>query len=460
MSFLNSIPRDLREKIDIISSSEPSALAVFEELYNYLSVEQESRKKSKTDDEAPKVAENSIIFQLKDVSVLTPFRKKLNLVISLSPMTGKPTLSLSKDMVPQLTISELNKCVKFATFLPVPEKSNVVYLFISYRSDALSDANDFLLVTLNKDATLAQLKSSGLISNPANDLSPCIDYIRKQAILVGFRIADPFSASNTGPKPFHVEAHRGTKEGTLYFLPDNVLFGFKKPILLFSSQEIESITYSSITRLTFNVTLITKSGERYEFSMIDQNEYALIDDYVKRKQVIDNSMSEENKAKRTNKEHSTEEHSLLAEAAQQLENGGKINDLPLDSDDEEADNDFEVESNLSDGSDVGSSQEDEEDLEEDNAQDEDEDEEEEEEEQEKDEEDAGQEQVAEKQAENDLDSMGPHFSNGIDHQQYEMPEKMHDPFNTNDFDDLTHEMSFPMESREGEDEDDSGVEYD
>ncbi|CEP64619.1 Rtt106p LALA0_S12e03070g [Lachancea lanzarotensis] len=457
MSFLDSIPRDLRQKIETISSFEPSALEAFEELYNFMSVEQETRKKPKTDASAPEVAENSIIFQLKDVSVLTPFRKKLNLVISLSPVTGKPTLSLSKDMVPQLTISELNKSVKFATFLPVPEKNNVVYLFISYRPDATSDATEFLLVTLNKDATLAQLKNSGLINTPANDMSPCIDYIRKQAILVGFRIADPFSASNTGPKPFHVEAHRGTKEGTLYFLPDNVLFGFKKPILLFSSQEIESITYSSITRLTFNVTLITKSGDRFEFSMIDQNEYALIDDYVKRKQVVDNSMSEENKAKRTNKEQHTEEHSLLAEAAQQLENGGKINDIPLESDDEEADNDFEIESNLSDGSDVGSSQEEEEDLEDEGAHEEKEDAEEQENEEEEEEEE---EEGVENDVGNAFDNLSQHFSNGVDHQQYELPEKLHDPFNANEFDDLTQEMSFPMESREVEEEDDSGVEYD
>ncbi|SCU96406.1 LAME_0F16138g1_1 [Lachancea meyersii CBS 8951] len=442
MSFLDQLPPDLREKIEIISTSNPSAIDVFQELYNYINIDPENRKKPKNSGLAPEVTEDSIIFQLRDVSVLTPFRKKLNLVISLSPISGKPTLSLSKDMVPQLTISELNKSVKFATFLPFPEKKNAVYLFMSYTSALDPNANEYLLVTLNKEATLTQLRSSGLIPNDANDISPCIDYIRKQAILVGFRVADPFSASNVGPVPFHVEAHRGTKEGTLYFLPDHVLFGFKKPILLFSSQEIESITYSSITRLTFNVTLITKNGDKYEFSMIDQNEYALIDDYVKRKQVVDNSMSEENKAKTAHKDQNAAEHSsLLAEAAQQLESGGKISNIPLESDDEEADNDFEGDSNLSDGSDIGSSEDEEE---------EDGDE----------EEDAAEEEAAEENVETALNEQDQNFSNEVDEQQFELLGKVHNTFGADDFDDLTQGISFPMETDGVEDEDDSGVEYD
>ncbi|CUS22420.1 LAQU0S05e04962g1_1 [Lachancea quebecensis] len=366
-NFLEDIPQELSKRIKAVCERDGSALKTFEDLYNYAKQDPELRKKIKGEEPLIEVPQDAVIFQLKDVSVLTPFRKKLDLVISVSPTTGKPALSLSKDMVPQLSITQLNTSVKFATFLPFPEKKNMAYLFICYVPEGDPAANEFVLVTLNKDATVKQFQAASLLNSESAEFSNCVEYIRKQAILVGFRISDPFSAASGATPSFHVEAHRGTKEGTLYFLPDHVLFGFKKPILLFSSQEIESITYSSITRLTFNVTLITKSGDKFEFSMIDQNEYTLIDDYVKRKQVIDNSMSEENKAKSAHKDQNATEHaSLLEEAAQQLKGEGNVGDIPLESDDEEADVDFEVDSSLSDGSDSGSGsdQEDQEDEEE------------------------------------------------------------------------------------------------
>ncbi|SCV05297.1 LANO_0H04390g1_1 [Lachancea nothofagi CBS 11611] len=451
--FLNSVPRELREKIEQVCFSNPLALDVFEELYQYTRDTIEVRKKTKSESVNSEVLEDSVIFQLKDVSVLTPFRKKLNLVISVSPVTGKPTLSLSKDMTPQLTISELNKGVKFATFLPFPEKANVVYLFICYNQGPEPNENEFVLVTMNKDVTLKQFVTSGLLTSEVNDFSYCIDYIRKQAILVGFRISDPFSVSTSGPKSFHVEAHRGTKEGTLYFLPDHVLFGFKKPILLFSSQEIESITYSSITRLTFNVTLITKNGDKFEFSMIDQNEFTLIDDYVKRKQVIDNSMSEENKAKTAHKDQNAAEHSsLLAEAAQQLKGEGQVSEIPLESDDEEADVDFEGDSNLSDGSDMVSNSEDDEDEMENEGSDEDE----EEQDEGEDREDNGGSENAKKVQKND-----PNVEDeDEDDQQYALPQGMENTFGANDFDELTHSIPLTMDNEDEEEDDDSGVEYD
>ncbi|SCU94166.1 LADA_0G06964g1_1 [Lachancea dasiensis] len=464
--FLDNVPRELREKVLNITNANPSTLGIFEELYNYAKNNPENRKKSRSDILGSEVAEESIIFQLKDVSVLTPFRKKLNLVFSISPTTGRPTLSLSKDMAPQLTLTELGRSIKFATFLPFPEKTNVIYLFISYSGPGQDPSvREVLLLTLNKDATLLQLKNSGLLASGLDDFAHCVEYIRKQAILVGFRISDPFSAANAGPRPFYVEAHRGTKEGTLYFLPDHVIFGFKKPILMFSSQEIESITYSSITRLTFNVTLTTKDGEKFEFSMIDQNEYTLIDDYVKRKQVIDNSMSEENKAKTAHKDmNSAEQSSLLAEAAQQIEDEGNINDIPLESDDEEADNDFEADSNASDGSDTGSNSDD-------DNQDEEDEEDEGVEEDIEDEEDGGDlynEEQHNAQLPNDgQDSwgggvaLGDQFNGGnVNDNQFGLHNSLDNAFGGSDFNPLAHDASLTVEKNVIDDEEDSGVEYD
>lgn len=353
-SFLNEIPISIREKIDKISSVLPDTIAVFEELYNYAKndIPDERRKIVKKDSKISSTAinESAIIFKLNNISVLSPLRKKLSLFFHLSESTRQPCLSLLKDSEVELSISNLKKNVVMATFLPVPEKKNLMYLFIKYNESNNRKHADPILISLNKETTVQQFQHLALIDNSTGNFEDCVEYMRKQAILTGFRISDPFSnASNEQNRTFHVECHRGTKEGTLYFLPDNIIFGFKKPILVFDSSDIGSITYSSITRLTFNVTLITKSEEKYEFSMIDQTEYANIDEYVKRKQVTDKSMSEELKAKSKSKNQNEDQQSILQETAEQMQKDVNINNVPLDSDDEE-DGNFEADSELSDGS--------------------------------------------------------------------------------------------------------------
>lgn len=392
MSFMDSLPKELQDKINKITTVLPNSFEIFQEVYkvgvtqgrNQSDDTQGSPKKRKLNDlsglnskESSKdIPQDNIIFKLREVSVLSPLRKKLNLILHLSETDKKPILSLERDSKIELSISDLRTNIKMATFLPVSEKPNLMYLFIKYtnpieRADSGKTHSDPILITLTKDHVLQQFHKFGILDVSVTDFNQCIDYMRKQAILTGFRISNPF-VTNVGNeeivKSFFVNCHRGTKEGSLYFLPDNILFGFRKPILLFDSSDIESITYSSITRLTFNVTLITKVGEKFEFSMIDQTEYTKIDEYVRRKQVVDKSMSEELKAKTKNKNHedANEDGSgALKEATQQMEAAGAVdlNDANLDSeDDEENDGNFEVESDLSDGSDNENENDDSEDL--------------------------------------------------------------------------------------------------
>lgn len=362
--FLEKLPDDLRSKVIGVVNIVPESLPVFEQLYMHAAANaDQARKMRKLDGEelehtAPD--ENQIIFTIKDASVLSPIRKKLNFILHLSPQTRKPMLSLLKNGKPELTIKDLRTNIVMATFLPVAEKQNYVYIFISYENSIGGKHTEPILMTLNKNALLEQFRESGLLDSSVDDFTKCVEYMRKQAILAGFRISDPFfSSGSAANESFHVECHRGTKEGTLYFLPDHLIFGFKKPILLFKSVDIEAITYSSITRLTFNVTLITKGEQKFEFSMIDQNEFAKIDEYVKRKQVKDKSMSEELKAKSKSKGGQQNNEgdnvpSALEEATQQMENEAQAPNIRLDSDDEEEDENFEGESDLSDGSGVES----------------------------------------------------------------------------------------------------------
>ncbi|KAK5780628.1 hypothetical protein RI543_001750 [Arxiozyma heterogenica] len=411
MSFLDDLPVDLQKKIKKVTSILPNTLDTFKELYEFAinqnnqSTNDSKRRKlnnssyntSNNNDESSRnspagypdnltvqnmISQDDIIFQLKDVSVLSPLRKKLNFFLHLSSIDKAPILSLERDSKIELSIHDLRSNIQMAVFLPVSEKPNLTYLFIKYAHS--NSYNEPILINLANDLILNQFHKLGILETSVTDFASCIDYIRKQAILTGFRISNPFS-SNGDPmhSSFSINCHRGTKEGTLYFLPDNILFGFKKPILLFDSNDIESITYSSITRLTFNMTLITKKGQTFEFSMIDQNEYTRIDEYVKRKQVVDRSMSEELKAKTKSKisnnnnnmgshnnnsinnsknnedsldPNNTNGHqSILEAASKQFEQSNKfnLNDVHLDSEDDEAlDANFEAESDLSDGSEI------------------------------------------------------------------------------------------------------------
>ncbi|ONH78832.1 hypothetical protein BON23_2189 [Saccharomyces cerevisiae] len=366
--FLDELPESLSRKIGTVVRVLPSSLEIFEELYKYALNENSNdrsghHKKPRIDVSSDllktdEISETNTIFKLEGVSVLSPLRKKLDLVFYLSNVDGSPVITLLKGNDRELSIYQLNKNIKMASFLPVPEKPNLIYLFMTYTSCEDNKFSEPVVMTLNKENTLNQFKKLGLLDSNVTDFEKCVEYIRKQAILTGFKISNPFVNSTLVDtdaekiNSFHLQCHRGTKEGTLYFLPDHIIFGFKKPILLFDASDIESITYSSITRLTFNASLVTKDGEKYEFSMIDQTEYGKIDDYVKRKQMKDKSMSEELKAKSKSKGQATDgtadQPSILQEATRQMQDEKKAG--MFSDDDEENDQNFEAESDLSDGS--------------------------------------------------------------------------------------------------------------
>lgn len=130
-------------------------------------------------------------------------------------------------------------------------------------------------------------------------------------------------------KAVHVKAHRGSKDGYLFFLPNGILWGFKKPLLFIPLDRINSVSYVSVLQRTFDVVVEVdvshaphqehpKSGqpgaqwdenerpltEDIEFSMIDQEDYGTIDEtYVRRHGLNNASMAEGRKAKRQLREN-------------------------------------------------------------------------------------------------------------------------------------------------------------
>lgn len=109
-------------------------------------------------------------------------------------------------------------------------------------------------------------------------------------------------------KAVHVKAFRGSKDGYLFFLPTGILWGFKKPLLFLPLEKIVAVSYTSVLQRTFNIVVELEGqvgeeegqgGQEIEFSMLDQEDYAGIDQsYVRRHGLADRSMAEQRKAKK------------------------------------------------------------------------------------------------------------------------------------------------------------------
>ena len=93
--------------------------------------------------------------------------------------------------------------------------------------------------------------------------------------------------------------------GFLFFLENGIFFGFKKPLVFFDFDSIESISYTSVLQRTFNLNISYKptpdsEPEEIEFSMLDQADFAGIDAYIKRHELQDASMADARRAKKLN----------------------------------------------------------------------------------------------------------------------------------------------------------------
>ncbi|KAH8730321.1 hypothetical protein GQ44DRAFT_645575 [Phaeosphaeriaceae sp. PMI808] len=100
-------------------------------------------------------------------------------------------------------------------------------------------------------------------------------------------------------KAYHVKAHRGSKEGYLFFTSVGILYGFKKPLAYFDFATINSIAYAAVLRNTFNL-VITIQTQEIEFGMLDQADYSGINDYVQKHGLQDASLAAARRAKKLN----------------------------------------------------------------------------------------------------------------------------------------------------------------
>jgi hypothetical protein len=85
----------------------------------------------------------------------------------------------------------------------------------------------------------------------------------------------------------------------LFFTAVGILYGFKKPLAYFDFASMNSIAYAAVLRNTFNLAITTQTQE-IEFGMLEQADYAGINDYVQKHGLQDASLAAARRAKKLN----------------------------------------------------------------------------------------------------------------------------------------------------------------
>jgi hypothetical protein len=255
-------------------------------------------------------------FECDGVSISVPARKKLKLEFSVdaaSTQQGEIRLLTPTDSSIEYTLPTAS--IDQAFCLPVPEKQARQWNFCIFpHSNALAADGttplDQLVFTMNEPKAGAEVDD---VFNTETQLNALLaPYNRTVTRPSDAEFASSIPQSHRkGETAYHVKAHRGSKEGYLFFLPHGVVFGFKKPLVFFPFGVIESVSYTSVLQRTFNlVVAATEPGaasaagtgevKETEFSMLDQADFAGIDAYIKKHGLNDASMAAQRRAKAYN----------------------------------------------------------------------------------------------------------------------------------------------------------------
>ena len=199
--------------------------------------------------------------------------------------------------------------------LPVPEKAQAQYNFCIFSQASDGSTNDQLLWTV-PDTVPKDGVFTGAHPFKADDtyrtiltslLNDSLKPYKKRVIEPSEKdfASQLAQAHRKGEKAYHVKSFRGSKDGFLFFLSNGIFWGFKKPLEFFAFDAIESVSYTSVLQRTFNLNIAIRQSkdvdiQEFEFSMIDQADFAGIDEYVKRNQLQDASMAEQRRAKKLN----------------------------------------------------------------------------------------------------------------------------------------------------------------
>ncbi|KAI4753242.1 Rtt106-domain-containing protein [Aureobasidium sp. EXF-3400] len=265
----------------------------------------------------------NVLYSVPETSFAVPQRKKMTVQLAADPQR------LEEGAIRVVhEASGVNLAVPFSKIeqvfcLPVPEKATRQWNFVVFANQTLDLKSgdrvieaEQIVWTMTETAPanvkaadgFAPLDVDTYVTSAMRSLNACIKGHGKNVIIPTeqeFSSAIPQS-HRKGEAAYHVKAHKGSKDGYLFFLSVGIVWAFKKPLALFTFENIESISYTSVLQRTFNIVITTMpdptTGEKQdiEFSMLDQADFAGIDEYVKRHDLNDASMAADRRAKKLN----------------------------------------------------------------------------------------------------------------------------------------------------------------
>ncbi|KAG0173011.1 hypothetical protein DFQ30_009136 [Apophysomyces sp. BC1015] len=337
----------LCDSVNNLISLHPESQTVVQALVAYynakLTADEPQRKKRRID----QTTEN-IVATITDLSFQQPTRKKYNLVITTSHL--QITLPNAEVIESEWPLKDF----KLGVYVPTPDKPS--YTFALFRNQTSEEAIVFTL----QDKGSATIRRPGqpdeIVNSDKHQVIARIltDSARIQFTTPSAQVFRSTGVSATTGKPqdrCHVNVYLKTKEGSLFFLPSGILFGFKKPTLFFPLSSIAGIAVSGVTQRTFDLAIKLEKAKiplgsmskqaadeeeeiTLQFSMIEQSEYEGINAYINKTGINDKSMDEELKAPepKSRKEETDEEGNPIL--------GDERNTKAME-EDEEHDEDFE-----------------------------------------------------------------------------------------------------------------------
>ncbi|OLN86581.1 Histone chaperone [Colletotrichum chlorophyti] len=263
-------------------------------------------------------ADEEVLLEIKEISVSVPARKKYDLCFTANHLYARAP----NTTVPVDGIIYAWEDIEFAFYLPVPEKTQVQHNYVLFpRGTCLptktAPEKEALVFTVPstppKPGTIAGPKA-GAASTVSDTYRALFDWALTTHLSSAGNTAEIVAADpnkfhslvrqphRPNEKAVHVKAFRGSKDGYLFFLPNGIFYGFKKPLVFLPIDRIVAVSYTNVLQRTFNmvVEVFTEGDatEEIEFGMLDQEDYGGIDEsYVKRHGLQDRSMAEQRKAK-------------------------------------------------------------------------------------------------------------------------------------------------------------------
>ncbi|KAG5297484.1 histone chaperone [Histoplasma ohiense] len=275
-------------------------------------------------------ADAELQFYVQDLSFAIPQRKKLRLeltrLVSSAAGAREGYLRARNQASNEVEFGIPMSRIQHILCLPVPEKTQRQFNFciIPEHGDGISPVPDHQLAfepivwtipdgpprTAYLGSGTPALESANLAETYESYLKRMLDdNLRHTKVICPSEkefVSPTPEAHRKGDKAYHVKAFRGSKEGFLFFLSTGIFFGFKKPLIFFALENIDTISYTSVLQRTFNLNITARSPakpdevQEFELSMIDQSNHPGIDAYIKKNGLQDASLAEARRAKRLN----------------------------------------------------------------------------------------------------------------------------------------------------------------